>query len=387
MSKFVRFFALATSFFILSTGVATALPATTSWTNAGLQTVVSASGKLTVSTDGCGDRTTGICNLSVEKPAGAVVSGAYLVLASGFNFTGVPTRTTLEGTTVTFTHKAYEDRNPTFDFTNHLADVTDIVKPVIDAAPTGVSQVSIDYHLDFGSGSNFSGAALTVIFDDPNASNGTVIMNFGAMVSSGDCSTFNFPAIVASNVGASTLSVGIGWSSGGGDQISTISAAANGRSSVVIANRAGGIEDGNNITVGGVGDTSANPTLGNFASDDEFYRVDQLLSDGDTSLEICSVNGSADDNLFQSVLYLSGVIVAGSTPVGSATTPVTTPAQPAQPAQPATPAQTTTTTTVAAPALAKTGNGTHKELMLATLLFTFGLGLTFVSSKARKVRG
>ena len=386
MHKLVRVFFVALALSIFSPSFVQALPATTSWLNSGLQNVDLVTGNISVSADACGDRIDGICDIAVEKPSGATVRSAYLVLASGFNHTAVPTRVTLSGTTVTFTHKAQETRNPTFNFTNHLADVTSIVKPVVDVAASGLTQIAVDYHLDFGSGSNFSGAALTVIFDDPAAPNATVMYNFGTTSSAGECFTLNFPSVVKSNVGTATLSVGIGWSAPDNFQVTEIKASANGRTPVVLADKAGSNDDGNNITVGGVGDNSANPTLGNQSFDDEFYRVDQLLNDGDTYLSLCTKNTSNDDNLFQSIFYLPGIAVSGSTMTtgGISSVPVQatpTPTPSASSSVTASPNPTTSAVVVQASTskLAKTGSDSRILGIIAGLLVVFGAIFTYRS--------
>ena len=70
---------------------------------------------------------------------------------------------------------------------------------------------------------------------------------------------------------------------------------------------------GNNgalITVGGVGDSTINPTDGTSSTsptgdDDELYNLAPSLSDGDTSLVINTANPSTDDNLFLAVISIT----------------------------------------------------------------------------------
>ncbi len=385
-----KFLGVLISFFTvisISVSSANALPNTTSWLNSGLQNMDLITGSVSVSADACGDRTDGQCDIDIQKPSGATVRTAYFVMASGFNYTTVPSQVILAGSTVTFTHKAQETRNPTFNFTNHLADVTNIIKPIIDVRSSGISQVAVDYSLDYGPGKNyFSGAALTVIFDDPSAPSATVMYNFGTTSSAGECFTLNFPAVVKSNVGAATLSAGIGWSAPDNFQVTEIKASVNGRTAVVLADKAGSTDDGNNITVGGVGDNSANPTLGNQSLDDELYRVDSLLNDGDTNLAICTKNTSNDDNLFQSILYLPGVVATsaaqstGVTPPAAAPVPAST-VSPTPTPTPTTSAATVSVAPVSQNTLAATGNDSRSALPIALL----GFGAILVAFSRRKI--
>ena len=60
------------------------------------------------------------------------------------------------------------------------------------------------------------------------------------------------------------------------------------------------------ITVGGVGDSTDNPTPpDNPPSDDELYNLEPFLVQGDTQLTVTSSNPSQDDNLFLAVIEIS----------------------------------------------------------------------------------
>lgn len=385
---------------LLGTGVApaSALPSTTSWTNAGLQNMVIETGNVSASVDGCGDRTDSLCSIDILKPGGATVRKAYFVIASGMNYFETPTQVKLEQTTITFTHKASETRNPptngsTFNFTNHLADVTSLIKPIVDANNNTNQTVQVDYSLDNSAGLRFSGAALTVIFDDPSAPQGSVLYNFGTTSSAGESFAMSFSPVVKANLSAAWLSVGIGWSADGGSQVTRISVSPNGRPNTVLSGAAGGINDGLNITVGGVGDDTTNPaSTSNTATDDELYSLQPLLEDGDTSFTISTQNLSNDDNLFQAVMYLPTLLVSqvtigtafaegvAVTPPASAqtspTTPATTPVA-AAPASSSTPALR----------LATTGTSGMDQLWLIGAMTLIGSALLGLSwAQRRKIR-
>jgi LPXTG-motif cell wall-anchored protein len=412
-----RFFALLISVllvFWVSISPAVALPATTSWTNAGMQNMVIETGNVSYSADGCGDSTTKRCNVEVLKPAGATVRKAYFVIASGFNFFQTPTTVKLSDQAIAFTHKAQETRNPnngsgTFNFANHLADVTSIVKPIVDTGATGSHLFAVDYSSP--SGMSLSGAALTVIFDDPAAPQGSVIYNFGTTSSVGESFTVSFPPVTKSNLTTASLSIGVGWSTGFDPQVSTISLSPNGRANTIASRSAGGFDDGTNISVGGVGDNIANPANPTVsAADDELYSLQTFFEDGDTNLTVSTINPSSDDNIFQSIIYIpsvnvSGVEVgvaltqgaAGPAPTQSPTTPATTTPATTTPATttpatttpatttPATttPATTTPATTTPAARLATTG-ATVEWLMVTGLLVAIaGSGLLAFSRRKR----
>lgn len=374
---------------------ASALPTTTTWTNAGLQNMVIETGNVSASVDGCGDRGDSICSIDIVKPAGATVRKAYFVIASGMNYFDTPTQIKLEQTTITFTHKASETRNPpnngsTFNFTNHLADVTSLIKPIVDANNSANQTVEADYSLANSGGLRFSGAALTVIFDDPSAPQGSILYNFGTTSSAGESFAMSFSPVVKANLSAAWLSVGIGWSADGGSQVTRISLSSNGRSNTVLSGAAGGADDGTNITVGGVGDNITNPSsTSNTATDDELYSLQPLLEDGDTSLTISTQNLSNDDNLFQAVMYLPTVLVSQVTvgtafaegvavtpPASSQTTPTTTPASTAP---------TVSTPTSTSPLrLAATGSSVSEQLGWIVSLMLIGLALLGLSQHHRK---
>lgn len=392
---------------VLGAGVApaSALPSTTSWTNSGLQNIVVETGNISVSADGCGDRGDSVCDISVLKPAGATVRKAYFVIASGFNYFDTPTQVKLAGTTVTFTHKAQETRNPprmgsTFNFANHLADVTDLVKPIVDAGGVGEQNLSVDYSLSNNVDMNrFSGAALTIIYDDPGAPLGSVLYNFGTTSSAGESFTMSFPSAVKANLTDAWLSAGIGWSVSDGTQVTKISISSNGRPNVVLSGSAGGADDGNNITVGGIADNISNPaSTSTTAVDDELYSLQPLLEDGDTYLTMSTQNLSNDDNLFQVIMYLPSLTVSGVTvgvaigegvaapaPAGSIQTPTTTPSV----ATTTTPSVATTTTpsvATTATVLATTGTSATQQLWLTVwLILTGAVLLGFARSKNSRV--
>jgi hypothetical protein len=200
---------------------------------------------------------------------------------------------------------------------NHAwADVTSIVKPVVDAAPAGIVNINIleTTYLD--------GSILAVIFDDPNQTvTNTVILLFGAQNVSGD--TFNIGLADPINLSDPNLvldlSLGISYSYQiYDDQYSQVD--INGQR---LTTSAGGEDDGFSsngglITAGGIGDSNANPP-DPYASpsysgpndptyDDELYNLIPFVNNGDTSIVVDTLNPSNDDSIHFAALFLGSAI-------------------------------------------------------------------------------
>ena len=188
MLKAVSGIFLSLGLVLATSGVAFAtppsLPVTTSWTNAGLQEMVRFAGPISVSIDGAGFATSG--TLQVEKPANSTVIAAYLTSAVTSASTTAPD-VTLNGTAVTFSHTAIGTVG--FSFVNHFADVTAIVKSTIDAAPSGIVDITV---AEGAGASTNDGQSLIVVFDDPAKPASSVIIMFGASKTSGD--SFSSPS-------------------------------------------------------------------------------------------------------------------------------------------------------------------------------------------------
>ena len=305
------------------------LPQTTSWTGLGLNEMFRVSGKVAVSVDGVNllDAQTG--TIQVEKPSNdATVLGAYLTLAAmpGHYTSTAPTGVRLNyNQTVTFTHSA-RARTPNLGFSgnfwewaNFLADVTSLVKPGIDNASSGVINVPIGEGADYG---KINGTSLIVIFDVGTGGDNTVIFMFGTTDPAGSTTTSNFSALGGSQLSGHFLSLGVSYSGQFDDfvQSSSIDLTSSSRQGPArLTSIAGGANDGQLFTVGGVGDSTSNPqgAVWGTHTDDELYDISSFLASGDTSLAISSRNASGDDNLFQAIIYLKGVAAQGAAPVSA----------------------------------------------------------------------
>ena len=106
------------------------------------------------------------------------------------------------------------------------------------------------------------------------------------------------------------LGISFSYQSGGSQQFSTVD--VNGQR---VSSAAGGEDDGQPangalITVGGVGDSNANPSDPNAPptnprSDDELYSLLPFVNTGDTTIQVATRNPSGDDNIFYASLVLN----------------------------------------------------------------------------------
>ena len=328
MKKLLVMGALACGLTLSAVAPSQALPATTSWVDAGLFEMIRFSGPISVSVTGSGfDTTSG--TISVDKPAGATVVAAYLT--SAYNIDSA-TRTdvmTLNGSPVTFSHKSLLNGAGIDKYSALFADVTDLVKSDIDAAPAGTMTFPIyEGALDFGQTWYNDGSELVVVYDDP-AKLGTVssvIIMFGGARSIGDSFELQFPALTNLSVQEIWLSLGINYSAQtpvNKSQASTVEVTTSSNSTPeTVTTTAGGADDATGwalLSVGGLGDSLTLPDLTDpLAADDELYGLNPFLNTGDTSISINTINSSFDDQIFQAVAFLDGIALEGATTVGTA---------------------------------------------------------------------
>ena len=171
------FFCAAVSLLLVLWGMST--PA-----SAALTEFFSATGKLFLSVDGVGSNDASH-TAEVEKPnAGATVRQAFVLAAS----TGNSGRVLADGdVTINGTGINWDTQVPCFssvlNCNNARADVTSIVKPIVDAASPG----RIPFTFTEVNTSGIDGEILVVIFDDPaQTSDQTIVLLFGAQNVAGD---------------------------------------------------------------------------------------------------------------------------------------------------------------------------------------------------------
>jgi hypothetical protein len=274
---------------------------------ASLTPVVTETGKITVSADGLGGNPP-VGTLDIEKPAGATVRSAYLMVAStGFsNYVPLSTDVTLNGANPTFTSTVATSISSVTAF----GDVTAIVKGTIDGAAAGTVPISYE---EVANTFSLDGAALVVIFDDPaQTTTNTVVLSFGAQTTTGDQFLVSFanPLDLTDPNLRLEMSLGISFGFQPSGQVSLID--VNGSR---LTSCAGGQDDGVGangglITVGGTGDSPANPadpfeTNCQVRSDDELYDLKPFAKQGDTQLLVNTFNPSNDDNIFLAIFNLT----------------------------------------------------------------------------------
>jgi hypothetical protein len=346
--------------------------------------MVRVSGHLAWSVDGLGVGSPATGTVQVDKPAGATVLAAYYMAAQTNVVAGAPSGISLGGSDVTFSHGVTDDTG-FYGFNNVFAEVTDIVAPLVDAAPAGIVDVAVD------EGQTLTeGTALVVIFDDPTVDYASVVLEFGRSAPDGDQFSLEFPALTQPQVDDLRMSIGVSYSYQPG-QDSTITV-----DGTTLADEAGNYEDcatfpncGNGalFTVGGVGDNLDNPTVPapsqfDANNDDELYSLAPFVSVGDSSINVSTLNPSHDDNLFFAGFYLNHVALDGAIAVGDAAeepiTEVTT--------QSVNSGSLVSVQQAVRPAaeLADTGVSSTAPLLAAAVLGAAGLALLALSHRRRR---
>jgi hypothetical protein len=227
-------------------------------------------------------------------------------------------------------------------------DVTSIVKPVVEGAPAGKVAFTA---AESTATDSIDGEILAVIMDDPTLpTDNTVSFQFGALNSAGDTYSIGLasPLNVSDPNLALTMSIGDSFGYQGGGQYSTIdvngsrlSSSAGGNDDSSCKNNVpqnfGNCGNGELITVGGIGDDTANPSDPNATDtscgnaprcDDELYNLLPFVKNGDTSIVVNTTNPSNDDNIFFTGFQLNSTAavvgegavlspVSGNTPVNS----------------------------------------------------------------------
>jgi PEP-CTERM motif len=272
--------------------------------HASLTTFQTFVGTYGVSTDGWGS-TTQAGTISAFVPVGATVTAAYLYTSTAFGVGGIGG--SLAGTGVNYS--TLLGANGVLQAAR--ADVTGIVKPLIDGGVGGTYNFSITE-----TSGNQDGSALVVVYSLPSLGVSSVGILDGFSASAGDSTSITFASPLDPTAAGffAEMRLGIGFSFDGlgctaSSQVSTVDVNA-----TRITNNAGCNDDsadvnpanGNLITVGGTDDafSSLLPTT---AADHERYSLAAQIGLGDTSIAVATRNPSNDDNIFLAVFHVSGV--------------------------------------------------------------------------------
>lgn len=269
--------------------------------HAALTTFQSFVGNYGVSTDGWGSLSQQ-GSIQASVPAGATVVAAYLY-TSTYNF-GAPFSPggSLNGSAVNYAANLGTIPAPACcNLTAYRADVTSIVKPVIDGGAGGIYNFGITE-----TDARQDGSALVVVYQDASLAVSTVGILDGFSRVDGESTTINFaqPLDPAAAGFFAEMRLGIGFSCC--DQRSRVE--VNG---ALLTENAGNNDDatealgnGNLITVGGFDDPFSNGA--SYANDRERYDLVPFINDGDTAINIRTINASRDDNIFLAVFHVAG---------------------------------------------------------------------------------
>ncbi|MFK7857266.1 MAG: hypothetical protein AB8B64_00495 [Granulosicoccus sp.] len=251
--------------------------------------------------------------VSLDKRGDATVLRAYLMAQSNFDYIIEDGDVQLDGREIVWDDIFFNDAGAgRLDFFNNVyADVTDIVRPVVDASPAGL----IDFRVTENNTTFIDGVTLFVIFEDSSLPEQSILMYIGGQSTRGD--TFNLSLPRPLQVSEDDLTMGLGISFGfqgtsGTPMLSEID--VNG---VRLTTSAGGEDDGESadgalITVGGIGDSLENPdpfatpSPNGLRTDDELYNLATVVGDGTTSIAISTINPTDDDNIFFAYFVISG---------------------------------------------------------------------------------
>jgi uncharacterized repeat protein (TIGR01451 family) len=313
--------------------------------SADLAPFASQTGKVYMSEDALGTNAAAGGPIKVHKNnASTTVVSAFLLAAGVPPYVLVNGDVKLNGNSIAFDPSLNASGNfPCCGAVNSRgADVTSIVKPVVDGAASGdvAFTVAEPTHT-----TNIDGEILAVILNDPTLpTDNTVSFQFGTLNTTGD--TFSIGLANPAKAGDQfTMSLGDSFGFQGGGQASQIavngsrltsSAGGNDDSSCKVAGDFGNCGNGTLITVGGIGDSTANPPdpfatdincgpPGPPRCDDELYNLRPFVDNGDTSISVNTVNPSNNDNIFFVGFQVTGVAVVGegiTLSPASATNPV-----------------------------------------------------------------
>lgn len=266
-------------------------------------------GEVGLSVDGVGSTSAATGNVSAIVPIGATVLKAFLYAptVSGVGFTIAQ----FNAAGITLAGAAVANFSSIVGIPGYAtgrADVTSLIQTIAgvgSAAPftwavtEGTASASID------------GIVLAIVYQLAGLPQASIALLDGGQAQGGETTTVNFASPLTDPTAptfVAQLGLGISYSAGPqNNQFSNVD--VNGTR---LTSSAGGFDDGafaNGalITVGGIGDSAANPTdpLSGASADDELYTLTPFLKKGDTSFTLRTNNPSFDDNIFFASLYVT----------------------------------------------------------------------------------
>jgi hypothetical protein len=241
-------------------------------------------------------------SITLKKPAAnAVVDKAYLMAASNW-YAGINDGDiTLDGHSISWS-AAVSNLGGFFDSVR--ADVTELVRTKLNNAAAGnvtfnLAEVNNDAYID--------GEILAVVFKVPSATQKRdIVLMFGGQRLEGDRFevTLGSPLDPALRSARADMGLGISYGYQGYSQYSNIAVNGAPLSASAGGQDDGAAENGALITVGGVGDSNANPANptatpnGDPRMDDELYSLKPFVKKSDHRILVETSNPSIDDNIF-----------------------------------------------------------------------------------------
>jgi hypothetical protein len=266
------------------------------------------SGLVTLTQDGVGtSSTTGTATL--VKTAGTTARRCFLASSTFFFHSLASGEVTINGSGVTYTQTV---SNGLIGGFNYFAEVTSLVKPTFDAAPVG----NVNFTIGQPPGRFINGHALSCVLNDPSQpTTNTVLIFFGHQNNTGDSFQVTHPIPVDPTGLVFDMSLGIAHS----QQCCVAQVSIVDVNSQRLTSCAGHLDDTDGtrlVTVGGTGDSNANPvptcTAPPPAADDELYNLVPFVSAGETTTTIFSQNPSLDDTIFYVSFFLNRAVLVGT---------------------------------------------------------------------------
>ncbi len=238
--------------------------------------------------------------ISANVPAGSTVLAAYMYTSIFSNSSGAGVGGTLNGTTISY-GPAVAQTPSCCGLSMRRADVTSIVKPVIDGGAGGIYNFNVTE-----TSSTQDGEALVVVYDNPSLPDATFAIADGFSLTSADSFAINFadPLDPTAPGFFAEMFLGIGFSCCSQSSSVTVNG-------TLITQNAGNYDDGDQqsngalITVGGFDDPFSS-LLPSYTDDHERYDLVDYILNGDTSIQIDTQNPSGDDNIFLAGFYVLG---------------------------------------------------------------------------------
>jgi hypothetical protein len=281
----------------------------------GLTQIYSSTGHYTLSSDGIGSLSSSMV-IRVNKPTATATVAKAILMSAVTDDVSTNGCVTLAASPITWNGAANVTVFPGFYFNNYWADVTSIVSAAINPLGAGISTLAVTEC----NTSTTEGEALLVIFNDASAPERTIVIMWGGQNPAGDnfAITLGTPIDPLASGALLDMGVGIGFSYQISDQQYSIIDVNSQR----LTTSAGGEDDGGSadgmlITVGGIGDSDANPpnpnSLPNFniRYDDELYSLLPFITNTTTSINVLTSNPSLNDDIFLSYFVLSGAAIIG----------------------------------------------------------------------------